>query len=133
MTMRNALRYLVVAALVPSLVHAADAYVIAHAALKLTPEIVRDVYVGDKQFSGDVKLVLLDNATSQADFRARVLKLDASKYDNLWTRKAFRDALNPPVVKSSDREIIDFVKKTPGAVGHIGSKPPEGVLLVQKF
>jgi hypothetical protein len=28
----------------------------------------------------------------------------------------------PPVVKASDREVIDFVVKTPGAIGYVGSE-----------
>ena len=61
------------------------------------------------------------NAAMQSTFLAQVIKLDAAKYATAWTKKSFRDGLNPPAVKSGDVEVADFVKRTPGAVGHVGS------------
>jgi len=112
---------------------AADVYVIAHPDSKLVAEAVRDVFLGDKQFAGDVKLVPLDNAAVQTDFLSKVLRLDAARYTNHWVKKSFRDALNPPAVKSSDKEVIDLVRKTPGAIAYVGSTPPPGVTVLQKF
>jgi ABC-type phosphate transport system substrate-binding protein len=108
-------------------------YVIAHPAANVSADVLRDIYTGDKQFSGAQKVVPLDNASLQANFLARVLNISQGKYDNLWIKKSFRDALNPPAVKSSDREIIAFVKNTPGAIGYISHPPPPGVTLVKKF
>ena len=36
-------------------------------------------------------------------------------------------------VKEIDKEIIDLVLKTPGAVGYVSSGPPPGVALIQKY
>lgn len=124
---------LLLATVAPAFSLAADVYVVTHPGVKLGADQIRDVYVGEKQFAGDVKLTPLDNAAAQQDFLSRALKLDATKYDNLWTRKSFRDALNPPAVKTSDREILDIVRKTPGAIGYVTSPPPAGVTVVQKF
>ena len=112
---------------------AADIYVIAHSDTKLTADSLRDIYIGEKQFSGAVKITPLDNAAAQADFLSKALKLDPSRYANLWVKKSFRDALNPPVVKSSDKEIIDIVRKTPGAIGYVSSVPPVDIVLLQKY
>ena len=40
--------------------------------------------------------------------------------------------MNPPPVKSGDAEVLDFVRKTPGAVGYVGSAP-SGVTVIQKY
>lgn len=88
---------------------------------------VGDVFLGEKQFAGTVKLVPVDNASAQEAFLARVLRIDAAKYTTSWTKKAFRDGVNPPQVKATDAEVIDFVKRTPGAVGYVKSAPAEGV------
>ena len=112
---------------------AGEIYVIAHADTKLTAENIRDIYIGEKQFADATKLTPLDNAAGQADFLSKVLKLDATRYANLWVKKSFRDALNPPPVKNSDKEIIDMVRKTPGAISYVTSAPPPGVLVVQKY
>jgi len=113
-------------------VMAADVYVIANNALTLSAAEVRDVFIGDKQIAGGTKLVPMDNASLQKDFLEKVLKIDAPKYNNIWTKKGFRDGLSPPPVKSGDAEVISAVKSTPGAVGYVSSAPA-GVKLIQKF
>lgn len=129
---RQLLLPLVLAGL-PHAAPAADIFVIAHPAAKITAEAVRDVYIGEKQFAGDVKLVPIDNAAAQAEFLEKVLKLDSTRYANLWVKKSFRDALNPPAVRSSDKDVVDFVRKTPGALAYVSGSPPTGVNVIQKY
>ena len=112
---------------------AADIYVIAHPSAKLSADAIRDVYIGEKQFAGDVKLVPVDNAVVLAEFLGKVLKLDPIRYANLWVKKSFRDALNPPALRTSDNEVIEYVRKTPGAVAYVGTAPPAGIFVIQKF
>jgi hypothetical protein len=112
---------------------AADVYVIAHPSAKVGADVIRDIYIGEKQFAGEVKIIPVDNATAQADFLEKVLRLDPTRYANLWVKKSFRDALNPPATRNSDKDIIDFVRKTPGAIAYVSSSPPPGVVLIQKF
>ena len=113
-------------------VWAGDVYVIANAGVGLSGDEVRDVFVGEKQLAGSVKLVPLDNASAQADFLAKVMKIEAAKYSTLWAKKSFRDGINPPPVRSSDAEVINAVKNTPGAVGYV-SKAPADVKVIQKY
>ena len=113
-------------------VMAADVYVIAHSALTLAEDEVRDVFIGDKQIAGGTKVVPMDNASLQKDFVEKVLKIDGPKYSNIWTKKGFRDGINPPPVKSGDAEVIAAVKATPGAVGYVSSAPA-GVKLIKKY
>ena len=107
-------------------------YVIAGQGVTLTATEVREVYLGDKLFSGSVKLVPVDNAAAREAFLSKVMGMSASKYESVWTKKAFRDALNPPNVLSTDAQVLEFVKRTPGAVGYV-STPPSGVTIIQKF
>lgn len=111
---------------------AADVYVIAHSALTLAEDEVRDVFIGDKQIAGGTKVVPMDNASLQKDFVEKVLKIDGPKYSSIWTKKGFRDGINPPSVKSGDAEVIAAVKATPGAVGYVSSAPA-GVKLIKKY
>ena len=111
---------------------AADVYVIAHSALTLAEDEVRDVFIGDKQIVGGTKVVPMDNASLQKDFVEKVLKIDGPKYSSIWTKKGFRDGINPPPVKSGDAEVIAAVKATPGAVGYVSSAPA-GVKLIKKY
>ena len=110
----------------------AEQYLISHPGTTLTAADVREVYVGEKQFAGSVKLVPVDNTTAQEQFLAKVLNLDKAKYVALWTKKGFRDGLNPPPVKSGDNDVLEFVKRTPGAVGYVNASP-SGVNVVLKY
>jgi hypothetical protein len=112
---------------------AGDIFVIAHPAVKITADALRDVYIGEKQFAGDVKLTPVDNAAAQADFLEKVLRLDQTRYANLWVKKSFRDALNPPALRSGDKDVVDFVRKTPGALSYVTTPPPAGVNVIQKY
>jgi hypothetical protein len=111
---------------------AGDVYVIAHPSVNITSDDVRDVFIGDKQIAGSVKLLAMDNSPAQKDFLERVVKLDAVKYTNVWTKKGFRDGLNPPALKNTDAEVISAVKSTPGAIGYVSSAPV-GVHVIKKY
>ena len=111
---------------------AADVYVIANSGLELSADDIRDAFLGEKQVAGSAKIVPMDNAGAQKIFLEKVIKLDAAKYGAIWTKKGFRDGLNPPPVKSGDAEVVAAVKSTPGAIGYVSSAPA-GVKVVQKY
>ena len=121
---------LAVCALASSLACAGE--VIAHASVSLNADEVRDVFLGEKQFSGRVRLVPVDNSSVQAEFLSKVLQSDQRKYEARWTRKSFREGLAIPSVKGSDAEVIYFVRATPGAIGYIRGSAT-GVKVLEKF
>jgi ABC-type phosphate transport system substrate-binding protein len=123
---------LVAGLLLPTLALAGDVIVIAHGSVNLTADEIRDVFVGEKQSAGSTRLVVLDNGSAQADFLAKVVKVDAAKYASIWAKKGFREGINPPAVKGGDAEVIAAVKSTPGAVGYV-SKAPADVKVIQKY
>lgn len=106
--------------------------VIANISGKLTPDEVREVFVGDKTTAGGTKLIPIDNAASQAEFLAKVIKVDAGKYSTIWAKKGFREGLNPPTIRGSDSEVISIVKSTPGAIGYVSSAPA-GIAVIMKY
>ena len=110
----------------------ADIYLIANSALTLTADEARDVYLGEKQLAGSVKLVPFDNSAAQGEFLSKVLQMDSAKYSTLWTKKGFREGLNAPAVKGSDVEVLANVKANPGGVGYV-TTPPAGVNVIRKF
>ena len=106
--------------------------VIAHPSVSLTGDEIRDVFLGEKQLNGNLKLVPVDNTAIQSEFLSRVLQTDAQKYSARWTKKTFREGLPPPGRKGSDAEVVEFVRTTPGAVGYV-SRPWPGVKVLEKF
>jgi hypothetical protein len=133
-TVRQLLRSLAAAALIalagPGA--AAEVYVIANGVVGLSPEEVKEIFLGEAQFSGSLKLQPVDNAGAQAEFLASVLKMNGTRYAAAWTKRAFREGLNPPPLKATDAEVLLFVKSTPGAIGYVTSAPP-GVHVIGKF
>lgn len=129
MKIASLLASLAAAAALPA---AADIYLIANPGLQLTADEARDVYTGDKQFAGAVKIVPFDNAAAQPEFLSKVLDMSADRYGTMWAKKGFRDGLNAPAVKASDLEVLGAVKATPGAVGYVTS-PPAGVTVIRRY
>lgn len=110
----------------------AEVVVIANPGTSISAGEVSDVFLGEKQFAGSVKLVPVDNGPLQDAFVSKALGMDSGKYNAKWAKKSFRDGLTPPPVKSGDLEVIEFVKRTAGAVGYVGSAPA-GVTVVTKY
>jgi hypothetical protein len=128
---RNLLSWAATAALLAPVLSCAGE-VIANASVTLSAAEVREVFIGERQLFGDIRLVPVDNSVMQADFVSKVLQMEVPKYSSLWTKKAFREGLNAPAVKGSDAEVVAFVKSTPGAIGYV-SGPSAGVKVLYKF
>lgn len=111
---------------------AADLFLIVHPGTEVTPADVASVFRGEKQFAGGVMLTPVDNLAAQELFLATVMRMDGVRYGALWIRKSFRDGLNRPEMKSSDADVIDFVRRTPGAVGYTQTVRP-GVSILERF
>ena len=110
----------------------AELYVIINSATQIGAGDIKDVFTGEKQVSGSTKLIPVDNGAIQEAFLSTVLKLESARYKSIWTKKSFRDGMTAPAIKSGDSEVLEFVRKTPGAIGYVGS-PPSGVTVVQKY
>lgn len=110
-----------------------DVFVVCHVDVSLRSAEVREVFVGEKDFAGSVRLIPADNLAAQPAFLDRVLKVGLDKYNGLWIKKSFRDGSSPPLVKGSDAEAISYVRHTSGACSYVRIAPPEGVAVVARF
>lgn len=124
----NSLRLILVVGLATSLfifcwsaAFAVDIYVVTSSGLTIGAEEVKDIFVGDKQVEGGVKLTPIDNASLKTEFLDKALHLTPEKYTQLWGRKVFRDGLIPPMTKANDLEIIALIKSKPGTVGYVSA------------
>ena len=106
--------------------------VITNPGFTLAAADVRGIYVGEKLFAGTLKLVPVDNIGAQDKFLDSVVKVDSGKYNLIWAKKSFREGVNPPQAKATDGDVVDFVRRTPGAVGYItDSAKATGVNIVK--
>lgn len=130
--LRSLIAACVVAASLSSTLARADLFVISNSGTPITAGEIKDVFTGEKQIAGSTKLIPVDNGPAQEAFLSSALKMESARYNTIWTKKSFREGLTPPSVKSGDNEVLDFVRKTPGAVGYVKSQP-SGVNIVQKY
>jgi hypothetical protein len=110
----------------------AELYIISNSALPVTADEVKSIFQGDTEFSGAIKLEPTDNNAAQAVFLSKVMGMDKAKYESWWVKKSFRDGANQPPERSTDMEVIEYVKKTPGGVGYVTTQPA-GVKIIQQF
>lgn len=110
----------------------ADLFVVAGSGISLSGADVKDVFLGEKTFSGPTKLAPVDNAALREVFLNKALGLGGPRYESIWVKKGFRDAINPPRVLRNDAEVVDFVKRTPGAVGYVSTRPA-GMTVIQMY
>jgi hypothetical protein len=112
---------------------AQELYVICHPSVSLTENDLRDVFLGDKQFTGGILISLADNSAARELFLRRVLKMDAAKYLTSWTKKSFRDGVNPPALSVDDAEALDYVRRAPGRCSYVTMAPGPGVSIIAKY
>jgi len=112
---------------------AGDLFIVCSPGLSVTMADIRDVFLGEKQFAGAVKLLPIDNTTAQTDFLEKALNMDAIKYTTAWTKKSFRDGITPPPVKGADGEVVEYLKHSPGGCGYVSTQPPAWLTLVGKL
>ena len=111
---------------------ASDVIVIVHAGTEVSETEVKDIFLGEKQRATGIRLQPVDNGSLQSTFSERVLKMQNDRYAAYWTKKTFRDGVNPPPLKGSDSEVISWVKATPGGIGYV-SVAPGDVKTVGRF
>jgi hypothetical protein len=110
-----------------------DLYIVCHAGVSLVAADIRDLFLGEKQVLGAVRLVPVDNIAAQPIFLEKVLKMDGIKYATTWAKKSFRDGINPPPALANDGAVLEFVKRTPGGCGYLGADPLAGVTVIGKY
>lgn len=110
-----------------------DGFIITNRSLTITMDDAIDIFKGQKQLVGSVKVAPVDNTSAQNNFLSKVLGISVAQYNVLWSKASFGDGLSKPGVKNTDAEIIEAVKSTPGGVGYVTTKPGDDVKVVGKF
>lgn len=108
-------------------------YVICHPSVSIMASDLRDIFLGEKQFAGAVKLAPADNSAAREAFLQKVLRMDVARYLTAWTKKSFRDGVNPPTLSRSDAEALEYVRRAPGRCSYVTTAPGPGVQVVATF
>ena len=65
-------------------------------------------------------------APVRALFSQVVLSRDIAEVESYWNGQVFAGRSTPPPSAGSDDEVLDFVRRTPGAVGYVSSSSDTG-------
>jgi len=53
------------------------------------------------------------------EFSLKILKMPTHQLDRLWNRLIFTGTGRTPVVVSSEKEMLEKIRNTPGAIGYV--------------
>jgi ABC-type phosphate transport system substrate-binding protein len=91
----------------------------------LTKKEVSDLFLKKKTTwanGSDAKPVdLTSDSKVREDFTQQVHGKSISAIRNYWQQMTFLGTTTPPPEKSSDTDVIEFVKKNAGAIGYVSS------------
>jgi ABC-type phosphate transport system substrate-binding protein len=107
---------------------AQDLKIVAHESVSedtLTAEKVQDIYLGKKtRWAGGKKIIPLmlgqDNQVHLA-FAAAVIKKPEPKFSGYWKLKLFIGEDTPPKAFAAERELVEYLSATEGAVGYVSA------------
>jgi ABC-type phosphate transport system substrate-binding protein len=116
---------------------AADFVVIvnnANSTSEISSSELKNIYLGKKTSWGNgtkVDVAVLEGGKVHEAFCSGITSKSASQFANFWKTALFTGTGVPPKSARSDAEMIDFVRKNPGAIGYISaSSTPSGVKVV---
>lgn len=119
---------LLVSLLAPALATAADYVVIVNPANKvssLSRGEVQRLFLKNTTVwpSGEgVKPVDLPKSSPvRAAFSNEVLGRSIPSLDQFWTHSIYSGRATPPPEKKSEREVVEYVRETPGAIGYVSA------------
>jgi ABC-type phosphate transport system substrate-binding protein len=121
-------------------VHAEELFIIANPAVEPPERFglqeVEAIYLLRQTVWPDGTHIVPVNREATSDIRAeftvRVLNQDNTSLARYWNEMHFQGKL-PPVVQESERAMLAFIRKVPGAIGYVGgSIPPADVRVLAR-
>jgi len=67
-----------------------------------------------------------NSSPSRLAFLAEVLDMTPAQVESHWQAQVFSGRASPPPTLASDSDVLDFVRRTPGAVGYVSPGAPAG-------
>ena len=106
---------------------AADFVIIANpsvSATTLTEDELTEIYLlRTNAWDDGMRIIPVNRETgssARATFSARILRQPQSSLSTYWDKMHYQ-GLTPPLVQESDRAVLAFVQKVPGAIGYVST------------
>jgi ABC-type phosphate transport system substrate-binding protein len=122
---------------IPNMVMAGDIIIIGNKSVadsKLNKQDLKNIYLGKKTTWNDNKKIVFvtqDNSGVSDQFLSEYVSKSSAQYSSYWKEKIFTGQGTPPKSFASDKEMIQFVTQTEGAIGYVSSS--EGLDNVKKL
>lgn len=95
----------------------------------LAQDDIRQIFLGQKTTWDDgtkIIFVVQDTTGAEDAFLRTFLQKTASQYDRYWKEQVFTGQGKAPYSFSSNRELVEFVSRTPGAIGYVSAATDTG-------
>lgn len=116
--------------LVPALSFAGDVVLVVNSSVPdqtLTKDEVKAIYLGEKTKWSDnsrITFVVLKTPEVMDSFMRQFVGKSSFQFDNYWKYQTFTGKGSPPRSFDNVEDLIDFVGKTPGAIGYASQDTP---------
>lgn len=113
--------------------HASEAVIIAHPAVPeatLSGEDVTNILLGKKTSwsSGTIKLAVLSEGALHDQVVRTFAQRTADQFDKHWKKLVFSGKGIMPAVFKTEAEVLDYVARTPGALGYVAPSAVNGAV-----
>ena len=103
----------------------------------ISVEQLADIYSLKKAFwANKIQVVPVNREASSVErekFSETVFHLSPQEMGEYWNRSRFQGKL-PPIIQTSDRAVLGFVRSVPGAIGYINAdQQPTGVRILLRL
>jgi ABC-type phosphate transport system substrate-binding protein len=112
----------------------AEEIVIANTSDKdLTSDDIKQIYLGKRKLWSDgtkISLVTFKSGAITDSFMKNFLNKKTDQFLIYWKQLMFTGRGSMPKLVSSEEEMIEYVKETPGAIGYVSESVIEGVKII---
>jgi ABC-type phosphate transport system substrate-binding protein len=112
----------------PGMAVAEDLIVIGNRSVpesELSPGDIQSVFLGKKKMWSNglkVEMSTLSDGELTDRFLEAYVKKNANTFKNYWKKQVFTGGGKPPVSFDREKDLVDYVSKTKGAVGYVSSQ-----------
>jgi ABC-type phosphate transport system substrate-binding protein len=100
----------------------------------LQRSIIADIYQGRKgkwDTGQKIMVTMLKKGSAHETFTSRIVQTTPMKLKTLWKKVIFSGAGTPPKVFKAEKDLMQYVAATAGAIGYISAQTePTGVKII---
>lgn len=116
----------------------AELVVVAHPESQVS-ELTRgeliNIFMGRyRKLPSGIAALPVDLAPLRAKFYRELVNKDMAEINSYWARLVFSGQAAPPLQLESEKDLLDYVRRNPGAIGFVDSAAvPDDLVVVMSF